>query len=395
MNIQYDRIYPISYFYQLVFLAVIGLISNGFGQALWTPQNSGTTTNTLYGITWGGNQFVAVGNSGTILTSPDGISWTSRIINTITTFQYVAFGANVFVAAGGNSILTSSDGIAWTVRNQNSSIYGITWNNNQFVAVGGGGTILTSTNGISWTQQTSGTINTLYAVTWGNNEYVAVGVYGTILTSPNGINWTVRSSFTQNALKGIAYGNNRFYTTGWIDTIYSSADGISWNQKAKITANGATDMEAIIYRNNIFIAIGYDIIQTSSDGSLWAKSPCDSISFYGIAYGNNKFVAVGWPGKIYTLSSVAPITYQAHANNHMNQIVSVSNNTITYMLNTAAKVTMQLFDTKGRIVKTILNQRREYGVHKLSIPSTVLQGNYILSFNIEGYKSCQPITIIR
>jgi len=63
-------------------------------------------------------------------------------------------------------------------------------------------------------------------------------------------------------------------------------------------------MEAIIYRNNIFIAIGYDIIQTSSDGSLWTKSPCDSISFYGIAYGNNKFVAVGLAREDLDLSSV-------------------------------------------------------------------------------------------
>jgi hypothetical protein len=37
----------------------------------WTPQNSGMTGR-LLAVTWNGGQFVAVGDSGTILTSPMG-----------------------------------------------------------------------------------------------------------------------------------------------------------------------------------------------------------------------------------------------------------------------------------------------------------------------------------
>ncbi|MER3480049.1 MAG: cell wall-binding protein, partial [Meiothermus sp.] len=39
-------------------------------------------------------------------------------------------------------------------------------------------------SGASWTAQTSGTGNPLYGVTYGNGTFVAVGLYGTILTSP-------------------------------------------------------------------------------------------------------------------------------------------------------------------------------------------------------------------
>src|SRR5690606_14605514 len=43
----------------------------------WTSRSGGTTQN-LWDITYGGGQYVAVGDSGTVLTSPDGITWTSR-----------------------------------------------------------------------------------------------------------------------------------------------------------------------------------------------------------------------------------------------------------------------------------------------------------------------------
>jgi uncharacterized protein (TIGR03118 family) len=42
-----------------------------------TVQTSGTS-NTLNGVTWSGAEFVAVGDAGTILTSPDGVAWTGR-----------------------------------------------------------------------------------------------------------------------------------------------------------------------------------------------------------------------------------------------------------------------------------------------------------------------------
>src|SRR5438067_1842682 len=47
----------------------------------WTPRNSGTS-NGLLCITYGNNEFVAVGAKGTILTSPDGVTWTPRNSNT-------------------------------------------------------------------------------------------------------------------------------------------------------------------------------------------------------------------------------------------------------------------------------------------------------------------------
>src|SRR5258708_38277307 len=128
------------------------------------PSRTTGTTNALNGVAWSGTQFVAVGSGGTILTSPDGTTWTSRTLDTST-----FLGAFL----------------------QGTFLQGVTWSGTQFVAVGSGGTVLTSPDGITWTSHFSqGATNILYGVAWSGTQFVAVGSVGTIRTSPYGITWT-------------------------------------------------------------------------------------------------------------------------------------------------------------------------------------------------------------
>jgi len=65
---------------------------------------------------------VAVGQSGTILTSSDGTSWTSRTSGTSIKLMEITFGNSTFVAVGQEgTILTSSDGTSWTSRTSGTS----------------------------------------------------------------------------------------------------------------------------------------------------------------------------------------------------------------------------------------------------------------------------------
>ena len=151
----------------------------------WTLRTSGG--NDLNSATYGKGLLVAVGWDGTILTSPDGVSWTARASGTSNWLLGVAHGNGLFVAVGdGGAILTSRDGMSWTQRASGTSnwLSGVTYVNGLFVAVGLGGTILTSPNGVSWTARASGTGYSLSGVTYGNGLFMAVGEDGTILTSP-------------------------------------------------------------------------------------------------------------------------------------------------------------------------------------------------------------------
>jgi len=87
-----------------------------------------------------------VGDAGIIVTSPDGISWTSRSSGTTNSLTSVSFGGGEYVAVGASGmILTSNDGITWTSRlfNTTNNLSGVCYDGNgQFVIVGDSGTII-------------------------------------------------------------------------------------------------------------------------------------------------------------------------------------------------------------------------------------------------------------
>jgi hypothetical protein len=70
-------------------------------------------------VAYGNNQFIAVGYNDTILTSPDGATWTAQSSGTIHELHSIAYGNNRFVAVGtGGTILASkADGIGIIPRN--------------------------------------------------------------------------------------------------------------------------------------------------------------------------------------------------------------------------------------------------------------------------------------
>ena len=78
--------------------------------------------------------------------------------------------SGLFISIGDSgTLLTSQDGITWTSRTSGTrlDLCGVTYANSTFVAVGRSGTILTSSDGTSWTSRTSGTTQWLYGVSYG------------------------------------------------------------------------------------------------------------------------------------------------------------------------------------------------------------------------------------
>jgi hypothetical protein len=74
----------------------------------WHAQNAGTVQS-FAGVAWSGSQFVAVGYSGAILTSPDGRTWITQHAATAQGLLGIAWSGSQFVAVGGaGTILTSS-----------------------------------------------------------------------------------------------------------------------------------------------------------------------------------------------------------------------------------------------------------------------------------------------
>jgi hypothetical protein len=148
----------------------------------------------LYGVAFGNGLFVAVGDSGTILTSTDGANWTLRASAAANLrFYAVTYGSNSFVAVGATIesinhpvVWTSPEGITWTPRDttslESSWLQGVTYGKGLYVGVGGNygtNSVAVSTDGISWTLRDSGLSNTgltpLRGVAYGNGVFVAAG----------------------------------------------------------------------------------------------------------------------------------------------------------------------------------------------------------------------------
>jgi len=285
-------------------------------QAVWTSRTS-ATDNEWDGVAYGNGIFVAVGAGvGTtgVMTSPDGITWTSRVAAVASaTWHAVTFANGIFVAVGfksstPNAVMTSSDGVNWTARNsvanQSDAWEGVTFGNGIFVAVADERAyrVMTSSDGITWTGRTAAAANTWQSVTYGNGIFVAVSLDGVnrVMTSTDGIEWTARTAAAANSWRSVTYGEGLFVAVGYSGTsngVMTSPDGITWTSRVSAENNS---WRGITYANGLFVAVstsGVNRVMTSPDGITWtADRAAAANSWRSVTYGNGIFVAVSGDG---------------------------------------------------------------------------------------------------
>ncbi len=184
----------------------------------------------------------------------------------------------------------------WQIRDSgtNSELWGITYGSGKYVAVGIG-TILYSYDGIAWVSANSPTPDFLIDVTFAGDRFLAVGGTGDgtrydILTSFNGVDWSIESE-NSIFLNGVAYGNGTYVIVGEMATgVLTSKNGIDWKRTDPVQADYR---EIIFAENGTFVAVGCGgIIITSTDGEDWTVSSANDNCLFGVAYGNEAFVAV-------------------------------------------------------------------------------------------------------
>jgi len=266
----------------------------------WTYGNcsdifgSNSTTN-VTAIAYGNSKFVAVGVTGKMATSSDGITWTEVTTSTFgsNAINAIAFGGDKFVAGSKyGTMATSSDGVTWTAvtasPNIPSTINAIAYGGGKFVAVGNG--MATSTNGTEWTKVTPSAIDsTINAIAYGGDKFVAGGDRGKMATSPDGTTWTAinigtlldykhTSGATQQAdIYAIAYGGGKFYAGGG--------------------SGSSSDSQSLGGGNSVGKCI------SSTNGSAWTAAANSStfatITIRAIAFGDGKFVVCGDLRKIW------------------------------------------------------------------------------------------------
>jgi hypothetical protein len=337
----------------------------------WTSRTSSLTTNYLVGITYGSGTFVAVGGLNynkysCIITSPNGINWTTQTSSLNTNIWYgityaitgSTSASGIFVAVGASgggdktgSIMTSPDAVTWTSRTSSingTNVFGdITYASGTFVIVGGGysdrySCIMTSPNGINWTTRTSSVAepNSNYwrGITYASGTFVAVNSGGSsitssIMTSPDGITWTSKTSSISVGLYAVTYASGTVVAVGH-----------STNPTKSIitsTTNNVLDYTTVIkigINTNIPSAslhVNGNILATSITASLQGSSSYAlSASYVPDLYPQTLQVSASWASSSLSSSYAKSASYSPVEPSYSASVSLIKQNTLTNTLYT-------------------------------------------------------------
>lgn len=311
----------------------------------YTKVTSGVSSD-LNAIAASPNQVVAVGENGSILTSPDGVAWTVRSVAESTLnlkFSAVVWDGVQFVAVGSDApgggewlgvIYTSDAGVVWTRRylstTADSGFNTVAFGRGLLIAAGNSGTVLSSADGVVWEPVSVPEVNALQTVTgvaYGGGVFVLTSLDtlktaggwsnpggGRISTSVNGKSWVTRTSGSSvenlPALRSIAYVNDRFVGSSWYSGLRVSTDG---GQTFTTSRTSSEELSVFAGGAGLYFVSGESweasgdqnakvaINLLSMDGQQWSKvsAPVGASGVSGIALFNSQLLSVGTAGAIY------------------------------------------------------------------------------------------------
>lgn len=213
------------------------------------------------------------------------------------------------ICGDGGMLMTSPDGVTWTSRTPDAAFAGIFhachWSPTAalFIVVGASKEIQTSTDGVTWTQRDTAAGPTLYGVTHDGTNFIAVGANGGaayVITSPTGVTWTVRTgpSSTTRLTAVVSDGAGVVIAVGWPSSgtgrISVSTDhGVTWSTDSAPAT--ISNLNAVTRSpDGLYYGAGDDgdIVVSSDDGASWTvyRNGSSGPEAYGVVAPGGGFV---------------------------------------------------------------------------------------------------------
>jgi hypothetical protein len=255
-----------------------GAILTSADLSTWTVRT--TLDREMKAVAYSGQRWVAVGLDGAIYVSEDAVTWTQQDGGSGPDLHGVGWGPYGFVAAAeGGQVLTSADGLSWTtttVDGELDTLYGVGWDGLTYVVVGDGGSILTSPDLTVWEEQDSGTTVTLYGVAGNGSIWIAVGCCPKIRRSVDGgVTWTSSyPGFSTVRMYDVTWTGGRFYAVGEQGTVRSSVDGDDfwgWTDESPPSFSG--NLLDVVWDGARIVTLGWEEYSSDSSGLL---AECES-----------------------------------------------------------------------------------------------------------------------
>ncbi len=316
----------------------------------WTEIDLGTTQD-IDAVAASDTTYVVVGASGTIFSSTDGATWTSRTApgGSSSSINDVTYANGLFVAAAtSGKIYTSSDGETWVLAKDvgQPQMRQCKYLNEYYICVGDQGYIAYSSDGTSWSYyQYSTDYENLYRLYYADGKYIfPITSKGNILTLTDITDKNTQQFIVTNLpelfrmitidqgsvcvscpvdnigdgssctcpVDQISRGNLTISPrAGFIgNKIMYSPDGVTGWTEVK-TEHGMSNINDVIYANNRYVGIyrssnnyGRDPeALVSFDGQSWTKYNIQNLDYkdpLGITWDGEKFMVVGSSGLLWT-----------------------------------------------------------------------------------------------
>ena len=373
----------------------------------WTQQELSGSTESLNDVTWGAATFVAVGRKGTIMTSPDGITWNYPASGTNEDLSAVVWAQNKFVVLGAHgTILASADGSAWANHSIDSSknFDKAVWDNGRYVAVANSADscrIITSLDALTWENSYSDTNHFLRGPYKCGSQLIVTGAWGAIITSANGTSWTKQVSGTHNYITAALWTGGQFVcyvmdsdnvsTKGYL----TSPDAVVWTSHA-YNLKFLTTIVVVENVSNSFIAGGgWSPLLNSTDGINWQEGlPGTSNTILGLADNGSTLVAVGYSGTIITSPYPSGVRTGNSISNKQRKL-SLRNNIFSYTLDSPEQVIIKLYNSKGCLLQTLVNNKVAAGLHSVTVSSQLAFGEYVITMKTAGHETDESLLFVK
>lgn len=179
------------------------------------------------------------------------------------------------------------------------------------------GPVAVSTDGTTWNSHMLGLNQQAFGACWDGSQFILVGMaavngnfVGQIFTSTTADSgsWVTRLG-SGPALNAVATGNGVTVAVGDNGTILRSTNGTAWTPVSSGTTN---TLGGVAWGDGKFVAVGYSpgtsgtpVVLTSPNGTTWTNTTSTAAAdiaswqdLRSIIWGGDRFIASGWYGRI-------------------------------------------------------------------------------------------------
>jgi hypothetical protein len=323
------------------------------GERWEKAEYDGAGTYVIYSICFKNSMYVAVGPSGVIVNSTDGIHWKVVTVNSEHYGKKVFSDTKKFniihTIANENKVgwSESEDGNKWVEKDltgfNKSNLIDADYYNGRYYLVNDSAQVFYSKDGVNWDflhklidpsisridnvlrcdgnylyalcdrlyridgngavtvsdNSNTSVYSRIETICFARDMYIGAGVGGTIIKSKDFFIWNAIDSGYRESLRGIIEWKKRLYVISDEGSILSSDDGSKWNV---INTNVKNYLKDIAGSEQSIIAVGADGCRVeSNDGIVWQSGSFATGGFdiWHITYGNSLFAALEEGGTLH------------------------------------------------------------------------------------------------